>query len=146
MTSFYFRGNFLDPTADGFKIEYTHESKLLYGEEQKTFTPYGTEFVTEETGEIRVKALNHGTVIRTGFDSSIGNFVVVEHGGGLRTIYGALDAITVEVGESVQKGDTIGKTSEKTRSGKNGFLLLCAVGTTLIDPSYIIGKNISFLN
>ena len=44
----------------------------------------------------------------------------------------------------VQKGDIIGKTSEETRSGKNGFLLLCTVHTTLIDPTYIIGKNITF--
>ena len=143
-TPFYFRGNFLDPTADGFELEYAHESTILYGESQKPFIPYGTEFVTDQTGEVRVKALNHGTVILTGFDKSIGNFVVVDHGGGLRTIYGALDTISVEVSETVQKGEAIGKASEKTRSGKKGFLLLCTVDTTLIDPSYILGKKVSF--
>ena len=143
-TSFYFRGNFLDPTAEGFTLEYRHRDKILYGTECKQLIPYGTEFVTEKSEATRVKALQHGTVIDTGFDESIGTFVVLEHGGGLRTIYGALSNISVEIGESVKKGDTIGKTSKNTRSGKNGFILLCSVDVTLIDPACIIGKELSF--
>ncbi|MBO5939033.1 MAG: M23 family metallopeptidase [Clostridia bacterium] len=141
---FYFRGNFLDPTTEGFSIEYTHGTEILYGTTLKQVISYGTEFVTDQTTATRVRALQNGTVIHTGFDKSLGNFVILEHGGGLRTVYGALSSISVEVGESIQKGDTIGKTSTNTRSGKNGFLVLCAIDSTLIDPACILGKNLSF--
>ena len=144
ITPLYFQGNFLSPEADGFTVEYTHGCELLYGEDQTPMTPYGTEFVTASTNPAHVKALNHGTVIQAGYHPSIGTFVVLDHGSGLRTVYGALSNASVEVGQAVQKGDILGNTSEKTRSGKNGFLLLCAVNTTLIDPTYIIGKNITF--
>ncbi len=140
----YFRGNFLNPQKEGFSIEYTHGTTVRYGEENRSLLTYGTEFVQSQANAAPVNVWNHGTVIYTGKNAALGTIVIVEHGGGLRTIYGALSNVNVEVGEIVQKGQTIGKTSTATRSGKNGFIALCAVGATVIDPTCLAGKTISF--
>ena len=138
----YFRGNFLDPTELGFEVAYHHGDQLQIN--GQNFTSYGTEFVTDQTDDIDVSAWNHGVVLETGTKSSIGNFVIVDHGCGLRTVYGALGRIDVEAGEIVQKGQQLGSTSTDTRSGKNGFLVCCTVGTTIINPTYVMGKELSF--
>lgn len=138
----HFRGNFLDPQSEGFEIAYRHGDRLQIN--GRNFTAYGTEFVTDQTDDVRVRAWNHGVVLDTGRNSSIGNFVIVDHGCGLRTVYGALDRIDVEAGEIVQKGQQLGSTSTDTRSGKNGFLVFCTVGTTMIDPTCVMGKDLKF--
>ena len=140
----YFRGNFLNPQNEGFEIAYHHGDHLQI--DGQNFTAYGTEFVTDQTDDIVVSAWNHGVVLDTGRDSSIGNFVIVDHGCGLRTVYGALDRIDVESGEIVQKGQQLGSTSKQTRSGKNGYLVFCTVGTTMIDPACVMGKDLKFSN
>jgi len=138
----YFRGNFLDPTKNGFEIAYRHGDHLQIN--GQNFTAYGTEFLTDQANDVEVTVWNHGIVLDTGRNSSIGNFVIVDHGCGLRTVYGALGRIDVETGEIVRKGQQLGSTSRQTRSGKNGFLVFCTVGTTMIDPTYIMGKELSF--
>ena len=140
----YFRGNFLDPQTQGFEIAYHHGDRLQIN--NQTFTAYGTEFVTDQANDIGVSAWNHGIVLDTGRNYSIGNFVIVDHGCGVRTIYGALGRIDVEPGEIVQKGQQLGSTSTNTRSGKNGFLVCCSVGSTMIQPIYVMGKDLQFAN
>ena len=138
----HFRGNFLDPQESGFELRYHHGDRLKINGEY--FTAYGTEFTTAQTTDVSVSAWNHGMVLDTGRNSSIGNFIIIDHGCGLRTIYGALGRIDVEPGEIVQKGQQIGCTSTNTRSGDNGFLVFCTVGSTIINPIYVMGKELNF--
>lgn len=138
----YFRGNFSDPQNEGFTVQYYHGDVLEIN--GHNFIPHGTEFVIDQPNDARVNAWNHGVVLATGSNSSIGRFVIIDHGCGLRTIYGALGSIDVEVGEIVQKGERIGSTSTETRSGKNGFLVFCTVGTTQIHPIYLMERELKF--
>ncbi len=138
----YFRGNFLNPQDEGFTVQYYHGDLLEINEQ--SFVSYGTEFVTDQPNDVRVNAWNHGVVLATGTNSSIGRFVIIDHGCGLRTIYGALGSIDVEVGEIVQKGERLGSTSTETRSGKNGFLVFCTLGTTQLHPLYLMEKELKF--
>ena len=142
-TSIYFRGNFLTPEDTGFSIGYTHGSKLFTASNPITpLTAFGTEYIANGEESIRVSVLNHGIVLHTGTDPLLGNFVVVDHGGGLRTWYGHLSAIDVEVGDVLQKGEAVGKTGKTGLATQNGFLFLCTVYQTVIEPDYIIGKEI----
>ena len=86
--------------------------------------------------------VNHGIVIQTGTDPLLGNYVLVDHGCGLRTWYGHLSDINVAIGDVVQKGESIGKTGQTGLATGNGFLFLCTVYQTLIQPEYVIGKEI----
>ena len=62
-------------------------------------TPVGTE----------VHATGNGTVFETGWNSGgLGNYIVIDHGYGLRTTYGHLSKINVIKGSQVKRGDIIG--------------------------------------
>lgn len=49
-----------------------------------------------------------GTVISAGWYGGYGNYVLIDHGGGMSTGYGHLSQIFVSNGQSVQKGQAIG--------------------------------------
>ena len=54
-----------------------------------------------------VTAAEGGTVAETGFDTERGNYVVLDHGGGLRTVYASCGQITVTEGGAVTAGQEI---------------------------------------
>ncbi len=49
-----------------------------------------------------------GVVAETGESEIYGNYVLIDHGGGLNTFYGHMSKVTVSKGESVAAGDSIG--------------------------------------
>jgi murein DD-endopeptidase MepM/ murein hydrolase activator NlpD len=55
-----------------------------------------------------VKAAKAGTVIMAGSNGGYGNCVIIDHGGGLSTLYGHMSKITVGDGESVKQGEQVG--------------------------------------
>jgi murein DD-endopeptidase MepM/ murein hydrolase activator NlpD len=55
-----------------------------------------------------IHAAASGRVIYAGWMGGYGNFVVIDHGGGLATAYGHQSAIAASNGESVSQGQTIG--------------------------------------
>jgi murein DD-endopeptidase MepM/ murein hydrolase activator NlpD len=50
-----------------------------------------------------------GTVTYAGWLGAYGNTVLIEHGGSITTLYGHMSSISVKAGDTVDKGDTIGK-------------------------------------
>jgi murein DD-endopeptidase MepM/ murein hydrolase activator NlpD len=60
--------------------------------------PFGTD----------VYATGDGSVIESGWAGGFGNCIVIDHGYGLRTLYGHLSAIKVVKGLNVKRGDLIG--------------------------------------
>lgn len=60
-------------------------------------------------GDRTIVAADHGKVIRAGWHSGgYGNYVVIDHGNGYRTLYAHLASIRVKAGATVQRGDAIG--------------------------------------
>lgn len=55
-----------------------------------------------------VYAYTNGKVVTAGWGNMTGNYVVIDHGGGLRTKYLHLSSISVSVGQSVKVGQKIG--------------------------------------
>ncbi len=56
-----------------------------------------------------VKASGSGTVIYSGTLGGYGNTIMIDHGGGIVTLYAHNSSLTVSNGSSVSKGDTIAK-------------------------------------
>ncbi len=61
-----------------------------------------------------ILAYANGTVTKTAWTDSYGNYIVIDHGGGLETYYIHLSGFDVSVGDSVSGGQLIG------RMGKTG--------------------------
>ena len=50
---------------------------------------------------------NDGIVVKAELNAAYGNMVIIDHGGGISTLYAHGSAILVEVGQSVKRGDSI---------------------------------------
>ncbi len=57
-----------------------------------------------------VVAGNDGTVIKSGWNNSYGNVVMVDHGGGIVTLYAHNSRLLVSAGDTVTRGQTIAKS------------------------------------
>lgn len=55
-----------------------------------------------------ITAAAAGTVISAGWYGGYGNYILIDHGGGMATGYGHCSQIFVQVGQKVQKGQAIG--------------------------------------
>lgn len=57
-----------------------------------------------------IQATGNGRVVKAEYDRfGYGNHVVIDHGFGYSSLYGHMESFTVRVGETVKKGQTIGK-------------------------------------
>jgi murein DD-endopeptidase MepM/ murein hydrolase activator NlpD len=63
-----------------------------------------------------IYAAADGVVLKAGYDRGKGNYVEINHGRGIRTVYMHLSKRSVLSGEQVSKGDTIGKLGSTGRS------------------------------
>lgn len=63
-------------------------------------------------------AANDGIVVKAGYNGAYGNMVIIDHGGGVQTLYAHGSEILVKVGDTVKKGETavlkVGSTGYST--------------------------------
>lgn len=52
-------------------------------------------------------AANDGIVIKAGYNGAYGNMVIIDHGGGVSTLYAHGSEILVQVGQTVKRGDPV---------------------------------------
>lgn len=52
-------------------------------------------------------AANDGIVVKAGYNGAYGNMVIIDHGGGIQTLYAHGSEIMVNVGDVVKKGETV---------------------------------------
>ncbi|MCX7923132.1 MAG: M23 family metallopeptidase [Clostridia bacterium] len=56
-----------------------------------------------------IVAANSGTVILASWQGGYGNAVIIDHGGGITTLYGHCSRMLVSVGDKVKRGEVIAK-------------------------------------
>lgn len=91
-----------------------------FGGRRNPFGGSGYEFhsgqdIDAQTGDPVVAGAS-GTVTFTGWQNGYGQLVVIDHGGGLTTRYGHLSHIDINQGETVQRGQFIGRVGSTGRS------------------------------
>ena len=69
------------------------------------------------TAHTPVVAANDGVTVFAGFFGIYGNAVVLDHGFGLQSLYGHLSSIAVKVGDSVNRGQVIGRSGQTGLAG-----------------------------
>jgi murein DD-endopeptidase MepM/ murein hydrolase activator NlpD len=111
------------PLGDGFRFRENHPvlgiGRMHYGQDFEV--PYGT----------RVYATGDGRVIEAGWNSGgFGNYVIIDHGYGLQSIYAHLSKINVPKDINVKRGDMIGLSgSTGTSSGPHLHYQINKYGT-----------------
>ncbi len=122
--------------GDGYKFREVHPvygtPRMHYG--QDFSVPYGTEVYS--TGD--------GKVTESGWTSGgFGNYIVIDHGYGLRTTYGHLSQIKVSRGENLKRGDLIALSgSTGTSSGPHLHYQIDQFGQHK-NPIYFFNNDIS---
>lgn len=68
----------------------------------------GIDFAPRKGGMPPIYATKEGIVTEARFDFSYGNYVRIDHGGGVETLYAHLSELGVSVGDKVATGDPLG--------------------------------------
>lgn len=113
-TQFLGSGKLGWPVSGRITSEFTNRINPITGKAEKHLgldiaVPTGTP----------IAAAEKGTVIKAGWNNSYGNMVIVDHGGGIATLYGHNSRLAVSVGTQVTRGQTIayaGSTGMSTGS------------------------------
>ena len=86
-----------------------------------------------------IYAMKGGTITRAAYDSGYGNFVVIEHDNGIRTLYAHCSKLKVKAGESVKKGQVIALVGSTGNSTGPHLHLEFRKDNQRYDPEWVIG-------
>ncbi len=81
-----------------------------------------------------IMAAAPGTVVKSGMYSSYGNYVVVDHGGGVMTGYAHMSRRSVSVGQKVAQGAKLGEVGSTGNSSGNHLHFQVFINGSTTDP------------
>ena len=83
----------------------------------------------------KIAASNGGKVVTSAYNAGgYGNYVILDHGGGKMTVYGHMSKRMVSVGQSVTKGQQIGKVGSTGRSTGPHLHFEIRINGTAVNP------------
>ena len=82
-----------------------------------------------------IRAAKAGTVILAGWNGGYGNAIVIDHGGGLSTLYGHMTRLRASEGQRVDQGDLIGDMGSTGNSTGSHLHFETRVGGGAQDPT-----------
>jgi hypothetical protein len=88
-----------------------------------------------------IKAINDGRVVFTGDHFFSGLSVVIDHGGGIQSMYFHMDKIQVQQGEMLEKGTIIGSVGSTGRATGPHLHWGVRVNGARIDPSQLVDES-----
>ena len=87
-----------------------------------------------------IYACNSGTVIKSTWHYSWGNYIVIDHGGGISTLYAHCSRLLVSEGDVVNRGDLIAKVGETGNAYGAHLHLEYMINGKLKNPLNYVGK------
>ena len=86
------------------------------------------------TSRIAVVAANAGTVVNASWLGIYGNCVIIDHGMGVQSLYGHLSSFDVKVGDTVARGQTIGRSGMTGLAGGDHLHFTMLVAGHMVTP------------
>ena len=96
--------------------------------------PYGTDVMATADGKV-VEVLRQG--------SGMGNMVIIDHGGGLKTVYAHLSDVKVAIGQKVVRGRVIGKVGNSGSSMNTALHYEVRKSGRAVDPVHYFFGSLS---
>ena len=86
------------------------------------------------TGGLPVVAANAGTVLNASWLGIYGNCVILDHGMGVQSLYGHLSSLDVKVGDTVARGQTLGRSGRTGLAAVDHLHFTMLVGGRMVNP------------
>jgi murein DD-endopeptidase MepM/ murein hydrolase activator NlpD len=109
-----------------------HRIYVYEGEEVDRQTHLG--FDLASVAQSAVEASNSGIVVFADYLGIYGNTVILDHGLGLFSFYGHLSSFDVEKGQSVSRGETLGRTGQSGLAAGDHLHFSMLVGEVQVNP------------
>lgn len=111
---------------------------MYYGQNENPFTGQwyihkGVDISTYRSGDPVVSTAD-GRVVAIGYDSSLGNYIIIQHSHGFITRYGHLMTFRVSRGQKIQQGQMIGLLGNTGLTTGPHLHYEVHLGTGVIDP------------
>jgi murein DD-endopeptidase MepM/ murein hydrolase activator NlpD len=109
-----------------------HRTYFYKGKEVDQQTHLGFDLAV--TSRVPVVAANAGTVMNADWLGIYGNCVILDHGMGVQSLYGHLSSFDVKVGDTVTRGQTIGRSGMTGLAGGDHLHFTMLVGGRMVNP------------
>jgi murein DD-endopeptidase MepM/ murein hydrolase activator NlpD len=86
------------------------------------------------TSNVAVVAANAGTVLNASWLGIYGNCIIIDHGMGVASLYGHLSSFDVRVGDTVTRGQTIGRSGMTGLAAGDHLHFTMLVGGHPVNP------------
>jgi len=117
------------------KVEASFADRRTYfykGKEVDRQTHLGFDLAVTE--HVPVVAANDGVVLNASWLGIYGNCVVIDHGMGVQSLYGHLMSFDVNVGDTVTRGQQIGRSDSTGLAGGDHLHFTMLVGGRMVNP------------
>jgi lipoprotein YgeR len=91
----------------------------------------GILYLPIETGN--VLSAKEGKIVLIDYMDGYHNYIIIEHANGYFTVYGNLNMVYVEEGQSIKKGETLGVLLKE-----KGLYFQITQGKKTIDPNFLV--------
>ncbi len=92
------------------------------------------------TANVPVVAANSGVVLNASWLGIFGNCVIIDHGMGVQSLYGHLSSFDVKVGDTVTKGQMLGRSGMTGLAGGDHLHFTMLVGGTSGQSGRMVGR------
>ena len=127
------------PVPDCYNVssEYGTRTHPITGEVNRMHTGMDIDGYGHDGGDIVSCA--DGVVSEVGYNSGYGNYIIVDHGNGMQTLYAHMSGTAVSEGTTVDQGETIGYLGSTGMSTGTHCHLEVFVDGERVDPADYVG-------
>jgi murein DD-endopeptidase MepM/ murein hydrolase activator NlpD len=129
----FWQGPFIQLSNSQVEASFADHRTYLYGGKEVDRQVH-LGFDLAATAAVPVSAANAGKVLHAAWLGIYGNCVIVDHGMGVASLYGHLSSFAVNVGDTVTKGQTLGKSGMTGLAGGDHLHFTMLVNGHPVNP------------